>query len=246
MNTTIKKMKPAKRLLQWALTALLCFASINAHATMPVIDYAALAKLADELSQLKEETQYIQQSLQGMQAGQYQWDDAQGLINNLGTIVSQSNGIAYSASNANTQFKRDYPGYQAPENYSQQYQHNVNTTMDTLDGILQSMGSSADDFQDENTRLQFLQQQSQNAQGETEAIQAATQIASEQVSQIQLLRQTVIAQSNAQAVYYATRVQTQASQQAQLKQIIDAGSTKVPPYGSSGHPLHLPQFEHNF
>lgn len=231
-----------KNLSQWLAIVLLLGSSFSAYATMPVIDYAALIQLGNELSQLKSETNYIQQALQGLQGNQYQWSNVQGLINNLGAIVQQTNGIAYSASNVNQQFQDAYPGYQAPQNFSQQYEDNANLTLNTLNGILQSMGSSAQDFQNENTRLQFLQQQAQSAQGQTQAIQASAQIASEEVSQIQLLRQTVIAQSNAQAAYEATEIQNDASSKAELENIINAGSTNVPGYGTSGHQLNPPNF----
>ena len=118
----------------------------------------------------------------------------------------------------------------------------MNTTQNTLNGVLQSLGSSANDFQNENTRLSFLQNQAQSATGQTEAIQAASQIASEQVSQLQLLRQTIIAQTNAQATYYAAQMQQQASSQAELSQVINNGSTTSPAIGQSGNQLSLPNF----
>jgi type IV secretion system protein TrbJ len=213
-----------------------------ANANLPVIDFAALIQLGHQLMQLKQQTLYIQQQLKILDGDQYQWSNAQSLINQLASIVNQTNGIAYSAANANQNFKKAYPGYQAPENYTQQYKNNINMTQNTLNAILQSMRLNAHDFQNENSRLAFLQQQSQNARGQTQAIQASSQIASEMVSQIQLLRQTTIAQSNAQTAYYATQIQNEASSKAELEKIINAGSTVVPAYGSSGYELHAPDF----
>lgn len=212
------------------------------YATLPVIDYSALIQLGNQLAQLKQQTQLIQQELQTLHGNQYQWSNVQGLINNLGAIVQQTNGIGYSASNINQQFQQNYPGYQAPEDFSQQYKTNINIALNTLNGILQSIGSSASDFQNENTRLVFLQQQAQSAQGQTAVLQASAQIASETVSQIQLLRQTVIAQSNAQTAYYSTQIQNEASSKAELEKVINAGSTDVPGYGTSGHQLNPPNF----
>lgn len=113
-------------------------------------------------------------------------------------------------------------------------------TLNTLNSVLQSMGTNAQDFQNENARLAFLQRQSQSAKGQTQAIQASSQIASEMVSQTQLLRQTVIAQTNAQTAYYATQVQNDASAKAELEHVIQSGSTNVPAYGTSGHSLNPP------
>ncbi len=88
---------------------------------------------------------------------------------------------------------------------------------------MQSLSLHAQHFQDENNRLSFLQQQAQNAQGQTQAIQASTQIASEMVSQQQLLRQTVMAQSNAQTAYYANQLQNEASSRAELESVDSPG-----------------------
>ncbi|MBV9576348.1 MAG: hypothetical protein JO149_06965 [Gammaproteobacteria bacterium] len=224
------------------LLSILLILTTNAYATLPVIDYASLIQMGNQLIQLKQQTEYIEQQLKALNGNQYQWSNAQVLINNLGSIISQTNGIAYSATNVNQKFQQAYPGYEAPENFNQQYKNNINMTQNTLNGVLQSMGSSAQDFQNENTRLSFLQQQSQSAQGEMQAIQASSQIASEMVSQIQLLRQTVMAQSNAQTAYYATQTQTDASAKAELERVINAGSTVVPAYGSSGNYLTAPDF----
>jgi P-type conjugative transfer protein TrbJ len=214
---------------------------ITTHAMMPVIDLGAITQLMYQLSQLKTQTEYISTELKQLKGNQYQWSDAQGVINNLGSVIQQTNGISYNASNIDSQFRKAYPGYKAPENFSDQYKNNSEMTLNTLNGVLQSVGTNARDFQDENTRLKFLQAQSQSAQGQTQAIQAASQIASETVSQIQLLRQTVIAQTNAQTTYYATNIQNEASSRAELEEVISAGSTTVPAYGSSGHSLNPPE-----
>jgi hypothetical protein len=62
------------------------------------------------------------------------------------------------------------------------------------------------------------------------------------VTQLQLLRQVLMAQTNAQTAYFAEQLQNQASSQAQFNQIINAGSTSVPSYGSSGNFVTVPNF----
>jgi P-type conjugative transfer protein TrbJ len=209
---------------------------------LPVIDAAALIQMGEHLKEMQIETRFLEKSLLGLKDDQYKWSNAQKLINTLGQTIQDANGIAYTADNRSVDFQRAYPGYKAPENYSQQYRENINRTQNTLGGTLQSIGLSAKDFEDENARLNFLQAQSKNAQGQTQAIQASAQIASEMVSQIQLLRQTLIAQTNAETAYYAQQVQAEASSQAMLEEVISAGSTDVPEYGSSGNYLKVPKF----
>ena len=85
---------------------------IIAKADLPVIDFAALAQLGQELIQLKNQATYLQNALQGLSAGQYQWSNAQNLINQLGQNIQSSNGLAYNAQNLNQQFTQLFPGYQ--------------------------------------------------------------------------------------------------------------------------------------
>jgi type IV secretion system protein TrbJ len=224
------------------LSVLLLVFSDTVYAMLPVIDFAALAQLGNQLAELRVQTQSIQQALQTLSGDQYQWSQAQGLLNQLGDIMQKTHGITTNAARMDDAFKQAYPGYQAPANFSEQYRNNVNTAQNTFNGVLQGIGLTAQHFQDENTRLAFLQRQSQSAQGQTQAIQASSQISSELVSQLQLLRQTVMAQSNAQTAYYATQVQQEASSRAELEAILRAGSTDVPAYGSSGNTLEAPEF----
>jgi P-type conjugative transfer protein TrbJ len=222
------------------------FIPLTVYAELPVVDLASIAQLTmvvDKLDQLKAQTQYLKQELDAiktLRSNQYQWGNVSDLINQLGENIEEANGIAYSAQNLGEQFKATFPGFQAPDNYSQQYQNIVQKTNETLEGVLQSSGESARDFSHENSRLAFLQQQAQNAQGQTQAIQAASQIASEEVNQTELLRQAVIAQTNAETTYYAADMQTKASQQAEFTQVIQAGSQEIPPYGTSGSPIIIP------
>lgn len=213
-----------------------------AHAMLPVIDFAALAQLGNQLAELRVQTQTIQQTVQTLSGDQYQWGNNQLLINQLGSALENTHGLAYSASRWDEQFKQAYPGYVAPAQWNQQYQANVNTAQHTFAGTLHSLGLSAQHFATETNRLVFLQHQVQHAQGQTQAIQASAQMSSEIATQLQLLRQTTMAQTNAQTAYYATQVQDEASRRAQCAAIVKAGATTMPPYGTSGYALTLPAF----
>ncbi len=224
------------------LTLLLLVSSNVVYAMLPVIDVAAIAQLGNQLTQLKIQTQSIQQTLQTLSGDQYQWSQVQPLLNQLGDIMQKTHGLSFKAEQIDAAFKQSYPGYQPPVNFSEQYKNNVNTAQNTFNGVLQSLGMSAAHFQDENKRLAFLQRQAQRAQGQTQAIQASSQISSELVSQLQLLRQTVMAQTQAQTAYYATVVQQEASSQAEFERLMQSGSVDIPSYGSSSEALEMPEF----
>jgi type IV secretion system protein TrbJ len=201
-------------------------ASIGAMHTSMVGQFGIeIGKIVDEIGRLDTQIKQLNQEL--AQLGNYNWNTSQNKINELGGIVSKGNTLAYSASNINEKFSATYPGYKPPTNYSDHYKDIVNTTQNTLNQILQSMGSSASDFENENTRLKMLQDQAQNADGQTKAMQAASQIASAEVEQLQLLRQTVIAQTNAQTAYYAAETQKEASKKAAFDSLLNDSSHNV-------------------
>jgi type IV secretion system protein TrbJ len=221
----------------------------NINAMMPVIDYAALGKMVEEIgclekqiTELKQHGAYLQQELNRLSGSDYKWSDAQTKINEVANLISQTTQLAYNASDLDTKFRQTYPGYKPATDYSVQYKNMTTNTLDTLDAILRSVGSTAADFQNESTRLQFLQGRVQNAQGQTQAIQAASQITSEEVTQLQLLRQTVIAEANAQTAYYAAQVQKDATLESSLSSAIDKGATDAPAIGHSGHAIDVPDF----
>ena len=211
-----------------------------------VIDTAAIyqeglttAQVALSLTELTEQTAQLATELKALDPNNYQWSNAQNLINELGTIVNQKDSLAYSADNIGTKFTQMFPGYVPPEDFSSMYKSNTNSTLNTLNGSLQSLGSSAKDFESENSRLAFLQTQAQNSKGQLQAIQASAQISSEVVSQLQLLRQTVTTQANAETAYHANKLQSEASAKAKLDSVINAGSTEIMPYGTSGDTINV-------
>jgi type IV secretion system protein TrbJ len=214
--------------------------SLNIYAYDTVYDPTACADLVTQISNMEEQLQVLKTQIETLKDGDYEWSNAQSLINDLGNTVSQIGGLSYTAKDINTQFQKLYPGYQAPQDYNTQYQQITDNTQNTLNGVLQSVGMSADDFETESSRLAFLQNQVQSAQGQTAAIQAASQIASEAVTQTQLLRQTVVAQTNAQTVYYAQQVQKEADARAVADQVIMNGNTQAVPLDS--YPLNDPVF----
>lgn len=214
----------------------------HAHAFV-VFDPTVFARMGQELIEVQKQSETMKRqldALKNLNGNQYQWSNTQELMNKLGNLVKKTNSIAYSAGNIESDFQKAYPGYQAPDNFKQSYQENVSRSLNTMNGVLQSLGTNANDFQNENARLSFLQRQVQSAKGQTQAIQASAQIASELVSQTQLLRQAVIAQSSAQTTYYAMQVQNEASARAELDDVIHAGSTKTVSYGSSGNYIMIP------
>lgn len=196
----------------------------------------------NEITDLETQIDDLDKALKLLAAGKYLWSDTSGLIDQLTSTLQQANGLSYAAKNEAAQFSALFPGYTTLAKFSEQYQQMTRTSLDTLNNILQNMQVSADNFIDENTRVRSLQGFVETVEGQTQALQTAAQLASEQVSQLQLLRQTIMAQANAQIVYYAQQIQKDASAVAELNSTIANGVTQTTGQLDT-HPVEKPSFQ---
>ena len=205
---------------------------IKSFAQEAVFDDATYTQLISQLTVLQQQANYLEQSLNAIKTldnSQYKWSNVSDLVNQLGGVVDKANGLSYNAQNMESQFQKSFPGYQAPQDGNQQYQQNLDKTIDTLKGALQTMNVSAQDFTNEPKRMEFLQSQVQSAKGQTQVLQASAQISTELVSQLQLLRQMTMTQANAQNVYYAQQVQAKASDEAGFNQMLKNSHATLEP-----------------
>jgi P-type conjugative transfer protein TrbJ len=205
--------------------------------------------MVDQLKTLKKQAQTIDKQLKDMDRqvakltnSKYDWHGIQNNFKNLGNIITQTRGIAYNAKNLDQTFSATFPGYHSKEKYLNQYEKIINTTQNTLNGVLQSVNLAAKDFEAAEKRLNDLKKASESAVGETSAIQAASQIAIEQVEQLQLLRQAISAQINAQTVYYAALIQKEASPKAELDAVVAKGREQKITGILNNHPVEKSKF----
>lgn len=184
--------------------------------------------LVNQAEQIKMELQ----NLKNFDGNTGQWGNAQALLQQLGDTIAQGKALSYNMRNLDQTFQQKFPGYKAQQNYQTAYQDWSQSTLDTLRTVLNSVGIQANNFASEQAALDRLAQLSQTAQGHMQAIQVGNMIATQQVSQMQQLRQLVASQTNAQNTYAAYEVSKAASQQAAVDQFIAAGDVKPPQYGT--------------
>ena len=169
------------------------------------------------------------------------WQPNSTLLSNLGNMIATEQGMSYALTNLPTQFAQIFPGYTAPAGVptatAQQTGQGLNNTLATLSGTLVSLQGQAQNFAEENTALQVLSVANTTATGQLQAIQIGNQIALLQVQQAQMLRQTMLALTDALAVTQANQASEQAQGFAAAQQlVIGAGSTSVaaPAFGTLG------------
>lgn len=191
--------------------------------------------LTNEARMIANQVQQYQDMLkQGAQLSSGQWDDIQGLLTQLGTVMNEGNALAYDMQNLDQAFQASYPGYQAPTDWASDYEAWTKQGLDTFRGVLNGVGLQSQQMASEQDRLRAIQSLSDGAVGRMQAVQAGNMLAHEQVQQTAKLRQLVMMQTNAQGVYYAHQLNKDAAQEAKVQQWLQAPRKKVPEYGSSG------------
>jgi P-type conjugative transfer protein TrbJ len=123
---------------------------------------AAVTNLAQQL-------QYMVKNTTGGGAGI--WQSNQNLLSNLGGLISEQQGLSYTFQGLAQQFQQLYPGYSVTTTPGvQSPQASVDTTLNTLNGALQSAQSQAQNFQGEQATLQMLEVKNQTAVGNLQAV----------------------------------------------------------------------------
>lgn len=223
------------------------------QAQLAVFDASAFAQLVEQVSELEKsyvelQTQgkHIQSAIAGLSTSGYQWsnDDLLSMMTQINSVMERNQAISYTASNLDSQFMAHFPGYMGTtsgQSYDEQYQTNMHDTLNTINNSLASIGMNTGDFATESSRLDAIHAHVTGAVGQTQALQALSEVNEELVTQTQSLRQIVSAQANAEATYYAQQMQQEASRKANMDNVIAAGSTEEVVYGSNPDTiLHVP------
>ncbi len=186
---------------------------------------------ASQLQQLQQETATVTNLAQQLQyaiknttgGGAGVWQSNRNLLANLGGLISEQQGLSYTFQGLAQQFQQLYPGYNVTSTPgAQSPQASVDTTLNTLNGALQSAQSQAQNFQGEQAALQTLEVKNQTAIGNLQAVQTGNEIALAQVQQIQMLRQLVMAMMNSQNTAAANQLNNQTQSQLAAQALLSA------------------------
>ena len=173
--------------------------------------------VANQIQQIKYQVEQLK-SIERYPGGL--WSDAMTAIQKLGLIVKQGQALSYTLQNIEQEFEKRYPGYEPPQDFIASYKDWSKTTLDSIRTSLQAAGFQNNEFQTETAALHSLQHLSDNAVGQTQAIQAANMIASSEVEQLQKLRQLHMAQMQAANAYMSYEVNKDAAENASLDEFI--------------------------
>jgi P-type conjugative transfer protein TrbJ len=211
----------------WAFAAVVLDPSNLVQNTISALK--AVESVINEVQMLANQVKQIENMVQNTRNYAGVWDrKALPRLMRLGQIIEQEQGIAYAMAAMDRTFRERYPGYRPITDWATAYDQWTRTTLDTLRGSLASMRLHADDFADEQRRIQTLTALSDSAEGRMQAVQAGNMLAAEQIQQLAKLRQLMMAQINAQNVYMANQTNRDAQRVATQQQWIKNGNQEAP------------------
>lgn len=189
----------------------------------------AIESVINEVQMIANQVKQIENLVQNTRGYAGIWDqEALPRLMRLGQIIEQEQAIAYAMAGMDRVFRDKYPGYRPITDWAAAYDQWTRTTLDTLRGTLAAARLHADDFSDEQRRVQRLTAMSDNAEGRMQAIQAGNMLAAEQIQQLAKLRQLIMAQINAQNVYMANQTNRDAQRVATQQEWIKNGNREAP------------------
>ena len=189
----------------------------------------AIESVINEVQMIANQVKQIENLVQNTRSYSGVWDrEALPGLMRLGQIIEQEQALAYAMAGMDRVFRERYPGYRPVTDWPAAYDQWTRTTLDTLRGSLAAVRLHADDFADEQRRIQTLTALSDSAEGRMQAIQAGNMLAAEQIQQLAKLRQIMMAQINAQNVYMANQTNRDAQRVATQQEWIKNGNREAP------------------
>jgi type IV secretion system protein TrbJ len=137
-------------------------------------------------------------------------------INMMSSLLFQSKGLAGNLAQLDSQFNITFGNpYSANQvtTYASQYNAWATTALRSLNGLVSVSGYQGQMLQNENTWMSQIQAMNQSTMGRDQSIQLGNAIATQEVSQLQALRQLMIADMQSKAAFIAGAVNQQQSTQ---------------------------------
>ena len=229
---------PSPRLtLASALAALALAAAPPAHAQFGipqiVFDPRALVEQGKTIQQRIEmiamQRQQLQHQIDALRKlPDPNWRQIGALVYQLDAVMREGNALAYSLANVDAEFRRTFPGYRVPSDYPAESRDQMTRTLATLRAALNAASLQARDVGYGQETLARIKARMGTSAGHQQAIELQSTLIGFTADELSSLRQAVVTQTNAQAVYQAYQLQQQAQAQAIFDDMIERARNRPP------------------
>jgi P-type conjugative transfer protein TrbJ len=183
----------------------------------------SLATYARQALQLAQEAQTATQAIQmaqmmvreGVNLAQHPTTNIAADLGMLQSVLMQSTQLAGSMAQMNAAFNATYHAYDPAgvNNFAQAYNNWAANTLKTLNGAVNAAGYQGQMLQNEAAWTQAINLLNQTPQGRDQALQLGNTIGTQQVGQLQALRQLMLTDMSAKSAFMANQVTVQAAGQ---------------------------------
>jgi type IV secretion system protein TrbJ len=188
-----------------------------------------VAKAIEQIDNQRRQILYQLQALKKLDVNN--WRDIRVLVYQLDMLMRQGQALAYSLAGLDSIFQETFPGWQVASSnlvlpVSQRIQ--AQRTLGTMRAALNVLAEQARHFDTGQQTLSSIKAQMSDIEGTQEALELQATIEAFVAEEIGLLRRTLTAQANMQAVYNAYIVNGQAETRANYRAMVDAMSALPP------------------
>ena len=185
---------------------------------------------AKQLLQYANQVQHLADALKNTaHGGPAALSNVSGDLTQLSAVVQGGRAIAYSMANQDAAFRGTFPGYdpayaaaRGRGNYQNDYALWAQTTLATTQGILRGVGVQGRLLATEQGVLSILKTlSSSNLLNRNDAINLTSQLAAEQIGQIQKLRELQLEDMTSKAAFQGYIIQQQAASEAATKRFFN-------------------------
>lgn len=187
-----------------------------------------------QIAQQIEQVKYMAENSKSLAKGD--WDRSADNIGRLANLLQTGNSLAVSGKDYARQFQTMFPGYKPEADFSGSYDKWNTTTRDSVLGAMRVANLQMTGISNEQQALAALKQAVGSTSGQKQALDAANQIALAQVSQMQNLRELMVAQMQAEGTHIAAQSQAAQAKEASIR---EASQYRDPRAGFKPKPIRV-------
>lgn len=186
---------------------------------------------ARRLEQMDLQRQQLQQQVSAMRKLRNpNWREINTTLNQIDALMRDGQALAFGLRSIDAEFRRTFPGTQVFQNYRSEQATQASRTLATLRGALNAANRAAQDFPTSVARLEAMKRQLGSIGGHEEALELNGTIGMYSAEELTMLRQSIAALTNVQAVYYADQVNARAQETATYSSRLASMSAPGPRY----------------
>jgi P-type conjugative transfer protein TrbJ len=194
-------------------------------------------QMYEQVQQGIQQITMAQQQLKNLIAApQMVWGAAQAELAQLNAVIQRGRALGYQLANIDQAFTLKFPGFSRARsmNFQEASREWNQTSLDSIKSALTAAGLQSDQFATEEATLNMIQGVSAGAPGALQAVQAGVMVASQQVNQLQKLRQLFMSQMQAQNAFMAAQEQRTAEHQMINEQFFRTHQERPSTFSSRG------------